>query len=112
MEMREGDDNFFTVCGGSITLEAGGAYHAALTVDVPPDNIVDSILAIELDGYPLTPPGLTVTADTTDGSTANYAANCIFHAEAGSVLRLTASDPISINAATAQPVFTLVLMKL
>jgi len=112
MTMRSGDVDRFTVSGESIVLEESGVYSAMLTMDVPPDTVVDATVSLELNGQPLTPPRLAVTTSTTDGTTEHFAGNGVFRADAGSVLQVTANDAMTVHCAASQPVFILVLIRL
>jgi hypothetical protein len=86
-------------------------YFAAVTVDIPGNAEVDTVIRLELDGRSIAPPEIAVTTNGGE-TTANYAGHAVFHAGAGSLLRLCSLNAMRVDCATAQPVFTLILFRI
>lgn len=105
LNARNVNADFFTASCGSIRIRRSGLYYAAVTADIPCESAVDTILRLELGSQPLVPPELAVT-------TGNYAGHTVFHARAGELLKLSTLEALTISQTTAQPVFTLTLIKL
>ena len=68
-------------------------------------------MRLELGNQALVPPEIAVTT-AIDGATDNYAGHTVFHARAGELLKLSTLEALTISQTTAQPVFTLTLIKL
>lgn len=111
LEVSRADSDYFTVSRGGILIRRPGVYFAAVTVDIPGSTEVDTVLRLELDGRSIAPPEIAVTTND-DETTANYAGHAVFHAGAGSVLRLSSLRGINVGCATTHPVFTLTLFRI
>lgn len=111
MEPRSVDSNYFSTSYGSILIRRPGLYYAAITVDVPAHTEVDTIMRLELDNQNISPPEIAVTT-TDDETTSNYAGHTVFHANAGSLLKLSSLRDFCVHCTTAQPLFTITLFKL
>lgn len=109
--VRDGNTELFDIDNGNIILRDSGMYYAALTVDVPRDVEVDTTMRLELDNRTLIPPQLAVTTSV-DGTSNNFSGHTVFAANAGSVLRLSTQEFLNVHTATAQPLFTLTLIRL
>ena len=96
---------------GGIVIPQDGVYYAVVSVNVPVNTDMDTCIRLELNDRRLTPPDIDIHAY---GSCAahSYSGNAVFRAEAGSLLRLVSTEPISCPDVTAQPVFTLTLIRL
>lgn len=112
MTLQSGSGRCFSVTGNEIVLQSPGVYYAALSVDVPAQTAVDSVIGLQLNGVPVSPPQLEVVTTATGESTMNYTGSGVFSASAGSVLQVVSSDAFSVPDTTAQPVLSLVLVRL
>ena len=111
LEARNVDARCFTTSYGSILIRRPGLYYAAVTVDIPKHTEVDTVMRLELDNHNIMPPEIAVTTDCGD-TTANFAGHTIFHAGAGSLLKLCSLREMIIDCGTAQPVFTVTLFRI
>lgn len=106
LKARSAEARWFTVRDGCITIRKAGTYHLAVIVNIPAGETVDTVLSLELDGS-LIPPELNI--ETCAGS--DYAGHTVFHAEAGSVLKLNTQNTLSCTAA-ANPVITMIVTRI
>ena len=110
-EACHADSDAFSTSYGSILIRRPGLYFAAVTVDIPANTETDTVMRLELDHQNIAPHEIAVnTCD--DGTTSNYAGHAVFHAKAGSLLKLRSLKELSIHCAAAQPVFTLTIFRL
>lgn len=112
LTMRDANTNLFTVEGGRILLRAPGVYYAAVTADIPTEIATNTVLQTELNSRVLTQPQIAIETATTGTAASNFAGQAVFQADCGSVLRLLSQDALSVTTATAQPLFTLTLIRL
>ena len=96
---------------GGIVIPQDGVYYAVVSVNVPCGTDMDTCIRLELNDRRLTPPDISVHA-CGSCTTHSYSSNAVFRAEAGSLLRLISTEHISCPDATAEPVFTLTLVRL
>ena len=108
---RVGESHCFGTSYGSILIRHPGLYYAAITVDIPKHSDVNTVMRLELDGRAITPPEIPVCADC-DGCAASFCGHAIFHACAGSLLKLITLRELAIECSTAQPVFTITLFRI
>lgn len=111
LSARNVNSHFFAINGGNIIIRQPGVYHASVTMDVPVGMDVDTVLQMELDNQRLVPPEIAVTTDS-HSSTHNYAGHTMFHAAAGSVLKLSTLNTLCCHNATSHPIITLTLAKI
>lgn len=110
-EACHADSEAFSTSYGSILIRRPGLYFAAVTVDIPANTEADTVMRLELDHQNIAPPEIAVnTCD--DGTTSNYAGHAVFHAKAGSLLKLRSLKELTIHCAATQPVFTLTIFQL
>ncbi len=105
------DSRYFTTSYGNILIRRPGLYYAAVTVDIPKNTEIDTVMRLELDNQNITPPEIAV-ATVCDGSTSNFAGHTVFHAGAGSLLKLSSLREMVVDSSTAQPIFTLTLTRI
>ena len=103
-------DSDFTVNSGMITLEKAGVYLASYDVRLPAGATMNTTLTLNVDGASQS---TAITQVETAGTgTAAYSAQAIFEAGEGANVDLRTSDAISITDPSAQPAFTLSLVRL
>lgn len=107
LKARGADARFFSVYDGCITIRRAGTYHLAVIVNIPMGETADTVLSLDLDGQRLVPPELAI--ETCSGN--DYAGHTVFHAEAGSVLKLNTRNALCC-AATHAPVISMILTRL
>ena len=110
-EARNADGDTFATSYGNILIRRPGMYYAAITVDIPKNTEVDTVMRLELDNQNITPPEIAV-ATAGDCITSNFTGHTVFHANAGSLLKLTSLRDMDVGCTTAQPVFTLTLIRI
>ena len=111
LEARSIDSRYFSTSYGSILIRRPGMYYAAVTVDIPKNTEVDTVMRLELDNQNITPPEIAVSTSC-DGTTSNFAGHAVFRASAGSLLKLSSLRELTIDSGTAQPVFTVTLFRI
>ena len=111
LEASHVDSSYFSTSYGSILIRRPGLYYAAVTVDIPGNTEVDTVMRLELDNQNITPPEIAVTTND-DETTSNYAGHTVFHAKAGSLLKLRSLREMAVHCATSQPVFTLTIFRI
>ncbi len=98
----------FPVNSGLITIEEGGTYLATYTLRVPEGAALDSTITLNVNdacqSAAIAQAGGTAPASTT--------AQAIFNVNDRATLTLRSSEAINITENSAQPLFTLTLVKL
>lgn len=108
---RNVSSDCFTSSYGNVLFRRSGVYYAALTVDIPENSVVDTTVKLDLDGQEIVPSAINVTT-TSDSASDNFAGHAVFRAEEGSVLKIVSKDAMTVNQATATPLFTLTLVRI
>ena len=98
-------DNGFPVNSGLITIEEGGTYLATYTVRVPEGAALDSTITLNVNDASQS----SAIAQTNGSSTT---AQAIFDVSDRATLTMRSSEAINITDPSAQPLFTLSLIKL
>ena len=96
---------------GSILIRHPGLYFIAISVDIPKNADVDTVMRLELDGRAVAPPEIAVCTDCR-GCASNFCGHAVLHAGAGSLLKLVTLHELFIECSTAQPVFTVTLLRI
>ena len=110
-ENHGGETHCFGNSYGSILIRHPGLYFVAVTVDIPKNADVDTVMRFELDGRAITPPEIAVCAGC-GGCASNFCGHAIIQACAGSLLKLVTLREFFIECTTAQPVFTVTLFRI
>ena len=109
--MCSGDGKGCSACHGGIRLRRPGIYCVMVSVDIPQNADVDTVMRLELDGRILTPPEIHV--DTQGCECARSHTGCAtFCANAGSTLRLTTLRELNVPCTSARPVFTVTVVRI
>ena len=82
-----------------------------MTADIPRRTEVDTTLRLELNNQIISPPEIAVVTDC-DDETHNFAGSTVFFANANSLIKLSSLRELTISNTTAQPVFTLTLIRI
>ena len=98
-------DNGFPVNSGLITIEEGGTYLATYTVRVPEGAALDSTITLNVNDASQS----SAIARANGSSTT---AQAIFDVSDRATLTMRSSEAINITDPSAQPLFTLSLIKL
>lgn len=98
-------DNGFPVNSGLITIEEGGTYLATYTVRVPEGAALDSTITLNVNEASQS----SAIAQANGSSTT---AQAIFDVNDRATLTMRSSEAINITESSAQPLFTLSLVKL
>jgi len=107
---RYADAQCFSCSYGNILIRRPGLYYAAVTMDVPGDCPISTVIRLELDNQAVCPPEIPVDTGC-GGPAANFAGHTVFHARAGSLLKLSSLEAISLPDSGRQS-FTLTLFRL
>ena len=100
----------FDVNSGLVTVEERGTYLATLNVRVPEGAALDTTITLNVDDASQT---TAITEISSPGTgTSAYAAQAIFEADEDTTVALRTSDAISATDPSAQPMFTLSLVRL
>lgn len=101
-------DEKLAVNGGMITIEEGGTYLASYTVRVPEGAEVDSTITLNVNDASQS----SAIANVGGGAPNSFTAQAIFEACDRSTVTLRSSDAINVTDTSAQPLFTLSLVRL
>ena len=101
----------FTASQEGVRIHRAGDYLAVYTVHIPAQHAVSSRFLLTLDGARIEASAQDV-ATVADCSTNGYTMHAMFHAEAGSLLKLVSLRPVSVCASSASNVFTLSLTRI
>jgi len=110
-ESLDTDSHYFALSYGNILIRRPGLYYAAVTVNIPKHTEIDTVLRLEIDGQGAVSPEIPVAAVCSD-TTACFSGQAVFHACAGSLLKLSSLREMQIDHRCAQPVFTLTLFRI
>lgn len=103
-------DSCYDVNSGLITIDEGGTYLATYNVRLPEGATVDTTVTLNVDDASQSS---AVTQIMSEGTgTQGYSAQAIFDADAGATVALKSSQAINLTDTSAQPLFSLSLVKL
>ena len=103
-------DSDFEVNSGLVTVERAGTYLATCNVRVPEGAALNTTVTLNVDDASQTSAITQVVSEGTGASA--YSAQAIFDADEGATVAMRTSDAINIAEPSAQPLFSLSLVRL